>query len=68
MKSQLLLNEVARSLSLPAHVISYAISSGKLREPELRINNHRVFTKEDVDQIQKYFAAKKSAAKKEDNE
>ncbi len=66
MKNQMLLNEVAKELNVKPYQISYAISSGTLDEPILRINNHRVFTKRDVIQIQKYFAGKKSA-KKEDN-
>ncbi len=68
MKEQMLLNEVARELNVKAYQISYAISSGSLKEPILRINNKRIFTKRDVSQIQKHFAGKKSAAKKEDNE
>ena len=68
MKEQMLLNEVARELNVKAYQISYAISSGSLKEPTLRINNKRIFTIKDVNQIQKYFAGKMSAAKKEDNE
>ena len=67
MKEQMLLNEVARELNVKAYQISYAISSGSIDEPILRINNKRIFTKKDVSQIQKYFAAKKTAAQKEDN-
>lgn len=61
MKTLWLLNEVARSLSLPAHRISYAISSGKIREPELRLNNKRIFAMEDVNRVKAFFAAKKEA-------
>ena len=67
MKEQMLLNEVAKELNVKAYQISYAISSGSLDEPTLRISNKRIFTKKDVAQIQKYFSAKKPV-KKEDNE
>lgn len=68
MKNQMLLNEVAKELNVKAYQISYAISSGSLDEPTLRIANKRIFTKKDVCQIQKYFAGKKLPVKKEDNE
>lgn len=63
MKEQFLLNEVAKQLSLPSHVLSYAISSGKLPEPVVRINNKRIFDKHDVERAKRYFAGRK--AKKE---
>ena len=69
MKNHLLLGEVAKILGVKPYQLSYAVSIGLLPEPALRIAGHRVFdSKDDLPRIQKYFAAKKSAAKKEDNE
>lgn len=66
MKEQFLLNDAAKRLSLPAHVLSYAISSGKLPEPEVRLNNKRIFDREYVERARRYFAGRKTA-KKESN-
>lgn len=67
MKKHLLLSEAAKEVGVKPYQLSYAISSGQIPEPELRINNHRVFdSRHDLPRIQKYFAGKKSV-KKEDH-
>ena len=65
MKDQMLLNEVAKVVGVKPYQIAYRITCGEIPEPKARFNNHRVFTRKDVDQIQKYFAGK--TAKKEAN-
>ena len=57
-QQQFILSEVAKLLDMKAHVIAYAISSGSLPEPSLRIFNKRIFTLADVERIRKYFANK----------
>ena len=61
MKEQLLLNEVAKELGdVKAYQISYAISCGHIAEPALRISNKRVFSRDEVDLVRRYFAARKA--------
>lgn len=55
MTNLLLLNEVSKRLGLPAHVVSYAVSSGKVPEPPLRIANKRIFQPDDVKRLAKHF-------------
>ncbi len=45
----LLLNDVARILGLKAHQIAYALATGQVAEPALRVANKRVFSTEDVE-------------------
>ena len=66
MKNQMLLNEVAKEVGVKPYQIAYRISCGELAEPQSRFNNHRIFTRKDVDQIRKYFAG--TEAKKETHE
>lgn len=60
MKEHLLLNEVAKELGIKPYQIAYRLTCGEIPEPESRFNNHRVFTRKDVDQIRKYFAGKQA--------
>ena len=64
-KKHYLLNEVARLVGTPGYKIGYAITNSRLPEPMERVNNHRLFTMEDIERIQKYFADKKATARKE---
>ena len=50
-----LLNDVARLMKKRPHQITYAITSGLLPEPEMRIGGRRVFLDEDIQRIAKYF-------------
>ena len=51
----LLLNDVARTLGLKAHQIAYALSTGQVAEPALRVANKRVFGEEDVQRLAAHF-------------
>src|SRR3954471_17036382 len=51
----LLLNDVARTLGLKAHQIAYALSTGQVTEPALRVANKRVFGEEDVRRLAAHF-------------
>ncbi len=51
----LLLNDVARTLGLKAHQIAYALSTGQVAEPALRVANKRVFGEEDVRRLAAHF-------------
>jgi len=55
MQDNLLLNDVAKLLGIKGYRINYAIVNGMIPEPKLRISNKRIFTKQDVDRIAKYF-------------
>ncbi len=58
MKKHYLLNEAAKLVGIPGYRISYAITNGYLPEPEERLNNHRLFTAEDIARIAEHFAEK----------
>ncbi len=64
-KTHYLLNEVARLVGTKGHRIGYAIANRHLPEPEERLNNHRLFTVEDIERIKKYFAKKGASKEKE---
>jgi hypothetical protein len=51
----LLLNDVARTLGLKAHKIAYALATGQVAEPALRVANKRVFGEEDVRRLAAHF-------------
>ena len=54
-KSQYILSEVAKIVGAKSHVVAYAISSGHLPEPSLRIAGKRVFSTSEVEAIKTYF-------------
>jgi len=54
-KNYFLLNEVAKQVGCRPYQIAYRITTGVFPEPALRINNKRVFTAKDVEQIRAYF-------------
>lgn len=54
-KNYFLLAEVAKQVGCRTYQIAYRITTGVFPEPELRINNKRVFTAADVASIQEYF-------------
>lgn len=49
------LGQVARLLGRKPHLITYAITSGHVPEPAMRISNKRVFGEEDVQLLARYF-------------
>lgn len=51
----LLLNDVARILGVKAHQIAYALATGQVAEPGLRVSNKRVFGEEDVRRLAAHF-------------
>lgn len=53
-----LLNDVARLMKKRPHQITYAITSGLLPEPEMRIGGRRVFLDEDLQRIAIYFGVR----------
>jgi hypothetical protein len=55
MKKVYLLSEVARLFKKRPHVIAYAISSGLVPEPKLRIGNKRIFVDEDIRRLANHF-------------
>ncbi len=49
------LSDVVKILGLKPHVITYAITSGHLPEPPVRVGNKRIFTEEDVERMALHF-------------
>jgi hypothetical protein len=58
MSKFVLLSDVARLMKKRPHQITYAITSGLLPEPEMRIGGRRVFQAEDVERIARYFGVR----------
>ena len=50
-----LLSDVARLMRKRPHQITYAITSGLLPEPQMRMGGRRVFLDEDIQRIAEYF-------------
>lgn len=50
------LKEVAAEVGVKAYRISYAISTGFLKEPSQRITNRRMFSEADLQAAKKHFA------------
>jgi len=55
MKKAYLLGEVARLFKKRPHQVAYAISSGLVPEPKLRISNKRIFVDEDIRRLATHF-------------
>lgn len=65
-KQHFLLGEVARLVGVRPYQITYLISMGVIEEPQLRINNKRIFGPKDVEKIKRVFADRRAeAARKE---
>lgn len=54
----LLLKDVGQVLGLKAHQITYALATGQVPEPALRVANKRVFSTEDVERLARHFKVK----------
>ena len=50
------LGQVARPLGRKPHLVTYAITSGHVPEPAMRIGNKRVFGEEDLQRLARYFS------------
>lgn len=55
MQELLALGDVSRLTGIPRHRIEYAIGSGSLAEPLLRIANKRAFTRNETTKVANYF-------------
>jgi DNA-binding transcriptional MerR regulator len=56
LKKHFLLREVARIVGTTPYRINYAIANGHVPETEERVNNHRLFTEEDIMRIKAHFS------------
>ena len=63
-KNHFLLTEVAKQVGCRPYQIAYRITTGVFPEPELRINNKRIFTPADVEMIREYFQKTQMREKK----
>ena len=54
-----LLREVAMILNIAPHRVNYALVSGAVPEPAIRLGNRRIFQTEDIERLQKHFQNKK---------
>jgi len=66
MKKHLLLKDVARLLKLKPYQITYALTTGLVDEPKLRIANKRIFQAEDVGRLAAHFGVAMKQPKKEE--
>jgi DNA-binding transcriptional MerR regulator len=64
MTKMYLLSDVARLMRKRPHQITYAITSGLLPEPKVRMGGRRVFQEDDIERIAQYFGLR---TKKEAN-
>ncbi len=64
-KTLFLLNDAAKQIGVKPYQLAYAVSSGLLPEPSLRLGNKRIFTESDVRDAKRYFAAKQQTKKEE---
>ena len=53
--SHFTLGQVARLLGRKPHLVTYAITSGHVPEPAMRIGNKRVFGEDDLRRLARYF-------------
>jgi DNA-binding transcriptional MerR regulator len=53
-----LLSDVVRLVRKRPHQITYAITSGLLPEPQVRIGGRRIFQDEDIERIAQYFGVR----------
>ena len=53
-----LLGDVAKIMKKRPHQITYAITSGLLPEPEMRIGGKRIFQEEDIQRVARHFGVK----------
>ncbi len=49
------ISEVARESGVPSHRVAYALSCGKIREPN-RLNGRRSFSPTDLERVKTFFS------------
>jgi DNA-binding transcriptional MerR regulator len=54
-KKHFLLKDVARRLGVKPYRVVYALTTGLVPEPSLRISNKRIFDVEDIERLAKHF-------------
>ena len=54
-KNMLLLRDVAKMLKIKPYRITYALTTGLVEEPKLRVANKRIFHQEDVERLATHF-------------
>lgn len=54
----LLLGDVSRLLNIKPYRITYALTSGLVGEPQLRIKGQRVFQTQDLDRLAQHFGVR----------
>jgi hypothetical protein len=54
-KEHFLLKDVARKLGIKPYRVVYALTTGLVPEPELRIANKRIFTATDIERLAAHF-------------
>lgn len=62
-KTLFLLNDAAKQIGVKPHQLAYAVSSGLLPEPVLRLGNLRIFTESDVRDAKRHFSSKNKIKK-----
>ena len=55
-KKHSLLKDVARQLKVKPYRVVYALTTGLVPEPELRIANKRIYQEDDITRLREYFA------------
>lgn len=64
-KELFLLREAAKRIGVRPHQLDYAILSGFIPQPALRLGTMRVFTETDVKNAKRHFANKEKTKKEE---
>jgi hypothetical protein len=64
-KELLLLREAAKRIGVRPHQLDYAVLSGFIPQPALRLGTMRVWTEGDLKTAKRYFASKQKAKKEE---
>jgi DNA-binding transcriptional MerR regulator len=62
-KELFLLREAAKRIGVRPHQLDYAILSGFIPQPALRLGTMRVFTESDVKNAKRHFASKQKTKK-----
>ncbi len=52
------LKDVAKLLKVRSHRVGYAVSSGAIPEPDLRLGNKRIFSTQDVQRLAEHFGVR----------
>lgn len=55
-KNMMILNEAAKAIGVKPYQLVYALTSGAVPEPSLRISNKRIFQPADIRRLKTHFA------------